>query len=246
MVAGDNEGPRIRVILVEPESGGNIGSVARAMKNFDLDELWLVNPKARIDESARAMASHAVDVLEGSKIAGTLEEAIGDASLAIGTTSKPSFGRSNLRRAALAPDELARRLRGARGTVALIFGRESIGLTNEEVERCDCIVSIPASGEYPVLNVAAAAAIIFYEIRKASLGKWPQRRIASRDIKRRLERQFLILAELAGIPSHRAELASRALRNVLSRSLATEREASLLLGVLRKASERALGGRRRV
>lgn len=235
----------LRVVLVEPESGGNIGSVARAMKNFGLKDLWLVNPKARIDESARAMASHAIDVLEGSRIVGTLREAIGDVDLVIGTTSKPSFGRSNLKRIPLAPEELAEGLGRVEGAVALIFGRESTGLTNEEIEECDFIVSIPASEEYPVLNVAASAAIIFYEIHRGSRG-WPRRRIASDGIKRRLEERFLDLAGLAGIPSHRAKLASRALRNIVSRSFATEREASLLLGVLRKACERALGGRRSI
>ncbi|MEM2882105.1 MAG: RNA methyltransferase [Candidatus Bathyarchaeia archaeon] len=240
------EGLRLRVVLVEPESGGNIGSVARAMKNFGLKDLWLVNPKARIDESARAMASHAIDVLEGAKVVGELREAIRGVDLAIGTTSKPSFGRSNLRRIPLAPEELAERLGRAKGAVALILGRESIGLTNEELEECDLIVSIPASEEYPVLNVAASAAIILYEVHKGSSRGWPQRRIASEGIKRRLEDRLLNLAELAGIPGHRAKLASRALRNVLSRSFATEREASLLLGILRKASDRALGGGRRI
>ncbi|MEM2339822.1 MAG: RNA methyltransferase [Candidatus Bathyarchaeia archaeon] len=237
---------RLRVVLVEPESGGNIGSVARAMKNFGFKDLWLVNPKARIDELARAMASHAIDVLEGAKVVGTLREAIRDVDLAIGTTSKPSFGRSNLKRVPLAPEELAERLEGAKGAVALIFGRESIGLTNEEVEECDFIVSIPASEEYPVLNVAASAAIILYEIHRRSSRGWPQRRIASEGIKRRLEDRFLNLAELAGVPSHRAKLASRALRNIVSRSFATEREASLLLGIFRKASDRALGSGRSV
>ncbi len=243
---GLREGLRLRVVLIEPESGGNIGSVARAMKNFGLKDLWLVNPKARIDEAARAMAAHAIDVLEGAKNVGALREAIRDVDLVIGTTSKPSFGRSNLKRIPLAPEELAERLGRAKGAVALIFGRESIGLTNEEVEQCDLIVSIPASEEYPVLNVAASAAIILYEIHRGFSMGWPRRRIASEDIKRRLEDRLLDLAELAGIPSHRAKLASRALRNVVSRSFATEREASLLLGVLRKASDRALGGRRSV
>lgn len=239
-------GPRFRVVLVEPESGGNVGSVARAMKNFGLDDLWLVNPKARIDDSARSMASHAVDILESSKAVGKLPEAIRDANLVIGTTSKPSFGRSNLRRIPLAPEELAEGLRGAGGLAALVFGRESTGLNNEELEECDFVVSIPASEEYPALNLAASAAIIFYEIYRASLGGWPPRPVAGREIKLRLEDQLSTLAELAGIPGHRARLASRAFRNIISRSFATEREASLLLGILRKASDRALKGRRSI
>jgi tRNA C32,U32 (ribose-2'-O)-methylase TrmJ len=114
-----------------------------------------------------------------------------------------------------------------------VLGRESSGLNNQEVDECDFMVTIPASKEYNVLNLATAASIIFYELfeQKASTGL----EISSLAAKRRLLIQFDHLTTLSSIQAHKQRLAQRAFRNVISRSMISRREASLLIGLFRKA-----------
>ena len=230
---------RIRVVLVEPERQGNVGGIARAMKNFGLSELYIVNPKEGIGDEARAYASHAVDVLESSVIVDSLEEALKGVNYVVGTTAKPAKSPSNLRRIAIFPEELARKLASApEGVTAILFGRESVGLLNRELDLCDVVVTIPASPQYPVLNVVTAAAIIFYEIYKATRcegGRVSYARPADRMVVEAALRHFRGLMEAIGLKGSRLELTVSALKNVMGRSFISSREASLLAGGFRKA-----------
>lgn len=154
----------IRVILLEPEKSGNIGSVARSMRNFDLDDLWIVSPKTRINGEARAFAMRGLPILESAKIVTSLDQAIKDVDAIAGTSSVAARSSSNLSRVAITPKQLAERTSTSKGTLGIVFGRESSGLNNQEVEACDFMVTIPASPEYNVLNIAVAASILFYEL----------------------------------------------------------------------------------
>src|SRR5512138_3688519 len=161
---------RLRVVLVEPMYDGNVGSVARAMKNFGFHDLVLVNP-CKIDDFGRAMASHARDVLEGARVVGTLEEAVAGVNLVVGTTGKRLENeerhlRLHLRVPCLSPAQLKDKLDGKNGDVALLLGREDIGLTNDELMICDMVVSIPTSEDYPIMNLSHAAALLFYELSR--------------------------------------------------------------------------------
>ena len=138
---------KLRVVLVEPKYDGNIGSVARAMKNFGFENLVLVNP-CSIDDFGRAMASHAKDLLERAQNVSTLEEALENTELVVGTTGKRMGNeqrhlRLHLRVPCLSPKELAEKLEGKDGTIVLLLGREDCGLTDEELAICDMVVSIP-------------------------------------------------------------------------------------------------------
>lgn len=135
----------VRVILLEPEKGGNIGSVARAMKNFKLADLWIVRPKTGLNNEARAFAMGGRDILLSAKIVRTLKKALNGVDLIVGTSSVSATSTSNLSRVSITPAELARKVRTAKGNVGIIFGRESSGLSNSEVEACDFMVTIPAS-----------------------------------------------------------------------------------------------------
>jgi TrmH family RNA methyltransferase len=224
----------VRVILLEPEKSGNIGAVARSMRNFDLDDLWIVRPKAPINGEARAFAVRGLPILESAKIVSSLDKALKGVDVVVGTSSVAARSSSNISRIAISPKQLAERISKSKGFAGIVFGRESSGLNNQEVERCDFMVTIPASHEYNVLNIAVAASIVFYELfhRKATR----HAEGASQASKKRLLLQFDHLAAVSDLQSHKRRLAKRAFRNMISRSFISSREASLLVGVFRKAS----------
>jgi len=158
--------PSIRVVLVEPYYEINIGYVARVMKNFGFKELYLVKPRAQISGIARRYAMKGRDVLERAVILDSINPAIKDAELVVGTTGKTSD--TSLLRQTLSVRTFAKKVSSIQGRVAILFGREPSGLTNEEIKLCDYMVTIPANPEYPILNLSHAVAIVLYEIYMAT------------------------------------------------------------------------------
>ena len=226
---------KVRVVLVEPEKAGNIGAVARSMKNFNLSDLCIVNPKTPLTLEARAFAMHGYDVLTRATKVKTLKQGLRNLDLVVGTSSIVATSNSNLARVPVTPFELAQRVSAFKGNVGILFGRESSGLSNEEVEACDFIVTIPANRKYNVLNISSAASIIFYELFRTSIARRGPM-LASKAVKERLLLEFGGLVNRSGVQRHKRSLVQRSFRNIISRSLMTRREASLLLGVFRRAS----------
>ena len=152
----------IRIVLIQTFHPGNIGSAARAMKTMGLTNLWLVNPKAFPHEDATAMSAGATDVLDQARVVGSLEEAIADCSLVVGTSARDR----TFSLPPLLPETCGEKLvqESKVGPVALIFGRERMGLHNDEIQQCHFQVNIPANPEYPVLNIASAIQILCYEM----------------------------------------------------------------------------------
>ncbi len=229
-----NGNMRIRVVLVEPLYEINIGYVARAMKNFALNELYLVRPRTALGITALKFASHAADVLKKAVIVESFEESIKDVDYVIGTTGKPGK-EYNVRRSSITPQQLCGVMKRFKGYVALVFGREDIGLTNEELEMCDVVVTIPANPEYPILNLSHAAVIIFYELYKSLHEVKQILPEASRVEKERLIRYFDDLVDSIGLPEHRRKTAKLAFKRIIGRAFATSREVYALYGVFRKA-----------
>ncbi|MDR2944866.1 MAG: RNA methyltransferase [Methanosarcinales archaeon] len=165
----------LRIVLVEPLYQGNVGSVCRVMKNFGFTELYLVNP-CPLEGEARAMASHAGDVLLNAKICSAIEEAVADCGAVIGTTGmRAQKGCDHIRTPALTPAVLREKLEEfhPETKVALLFGREDIGFTNDELSFCSMIATIPSSHIYPVMNLSHAVGIMVYELSDARLtGKY--------------------------------------------------------------------------
>ncbi len=157
----------IRIVLVNTSLSANIGSAARAMKTMGLRQLVLVDPRIFPSSEATALAAGASDVLANAKVVATLEEAIADCSLVIGASARSRTIPWPLLDAR-ETGELAR-LESERHAVAIVFGREDRGLTNEELHLCQYHVSIPSDEEYGVLNVASAVQVIAYEVRMAHL-----------------------------------------------------------------------------
>jgi tRNA/rRNA methyltransferase len=230
---------KIRVVLVEPEQEGNVGSIARLMKNFGLTQLWLVNPQVSLSSEAYTRAMHASELLDNCHIVHNLSQACIDVPWVVGTTAIHAKKRSNLHRTAITPEELAKQSATQSGMIALLFGREGHGLSNRELDLCDVVVSIPSNAQYQTLNIASASAIIFYELWKANRNQEHRGFVSEIDgqTKLRIFQLFTELSEKEGLPEHRKRLVNKAFRNIISRAFISEREAHLLLGVFRRALE---------
>lgn len=161
----------IRIVLVNTSHTGNIGSAARAMKTMGLRDLVLVDPVEAPDGKATALAAGAVDILANLRIVPTLAEAVADCQLVIGTSARSR----TLQWPMLDPRQAGERLvtEAAAGPVALVFGRERTGLTNDELQQCHFHVAIPANPEYSSLNLAMAVQLLCYETRMAWLEGQP-------------------------------------------------------------------------
>lgn len=163
---------QIRIILVGTTHTGNIGSVARAMKTMGLSQLYLVAPKELPDGQAYALSAGASDILANAKVFDSLQQAITDCPLVIGSSARSR----TLSWPMLEPRECAVKAvqEAASHPVALVFGRESSGLSNDELQLCNYHVCIPANPEYSSLNLAMAVQIVTYEVRMAWLQKASQ------------------------------------------------------------------------
>ncbi|HWV16920.1 MAG TPA: tRNA (cytosine(32)/uridine(32)-2'-O)-methyltransferase TrmJ [Cellvibrio sp.] len=157
----------IRIVLVNTTHPGNIGGAARAMKNMGLSRLYLVAPKEFPSDKATWRSAGATDVLENAIVVDTLDEAIQGCSLVVGTSARER----RIPWPLLDPRECGESVWTEAGQheVALLFGREDRGLTNEELHKCNYHVHIPANEEYSSLNLATAVQVICYEIRMAYL-----------------------------------------------------------------------------
>jgi len=221
--------------MVEPCFEESIGFVARAMKNFGISGLHLVDPSTPLGPSGRMRGGHAQDVLDSIIVDKSLSKAIEGLDILVGTTAQTAHSSTNLLRRPMTPEELGESLAGSSGTVGLVFGREGTGLNNHELSICDSIITIPAADAYPTLNISHAAAIIFYELTKPKLSV-PRSDLASEGVKRTILGYMSDLLSEAGLEEYKIGLTARALRNIMGRSAMRMREASLLAGGLRAIS----------
>lgn len=162
---------RIRVVLCRPSHPGNIGAAARAMKTMGLTDLYLVEPKQFPDPEADTRATGAVDVLQGAKIVGTLKEALAGSVFAVALSAR----QRDLGPVVGAPRETVARMlaEASGGDVALVFGNETVGLSNEEILHCQAAVTIPTNPDFSSLNLGAAVQVLCYESRMAAFSGRP-------------------------------------------------------------------------
>lgn len=237
---------RVAVVLVRPQGPANVGMIARAMRNFGLTRLRVVAPAPPLtDREARDHACHAVDVLEGATVYGDVASALADRSLVLGT-SIPRGGTAD-RHELDTPRTAAGRIRAAAAAgngVALVFGPENHGLTNDDLAPCHRVITIPAHPDYPILNLAQCVMLIAYEI---FLTEAPQPLPPVWAARPELDRVDADLAQTlidvgfatpAGV--HRA---LKPLRRLFSRAGLTPRDVRLIHGVL--SSIRHMAGKRR-
>lgn len=233
---------RIKVVLVEPEGPLNVGLVARTMKNMGAQDLCLVNPKCPpLHPYAMVMASGALDLLQGAKVFGSLEEAVEDCALIVGTTRRKRRGKE------LIPlrEGVGKILQVAQNQpVALLFGREKNGLTNEELSLCHLLITIPSDPKHGSLNLAQAVAIVLYELRTSTIPSQPMppRKLAKGEELQGLLCHLREVLDLIGFldPSN-PKRGFEELKAILLRAELTPTEVRLLRGVLRRIEVVAKG-----
>lgn len=224
---------RVRVVLMRPQHPGNIGAAARAMKTMGLADLALVAPRKFPHAQADAMAVDAKDVLDAARVFDDLDAAVADCGRVAGASARL---RSLPHNTSTPREWAARTAAEVGGRVALVFGPERIGLTNEEMHRCDELVTIPANPEYSALNVAQAVQVFAYEIRLAAGVKLPaapeREPVAHEEMEKfygHLERVMVTSGFLD--PRHPKQLMPR-LRRLFGRAAPDANEMNILRGVL--------------
>lgn len=226
------------MVFIECETPGNIGFLARTMANFGLENLVLINPPELKDE-AFYQAMHGKHLVENAKIYPTINDFYSDVEIDFKVASTGVAGGSyNLSRIAITPEELGKSL-NPKDRTAILFGREGNGLTNEEIDSCDMVVSIPTDEEYPIMNISHAAAIILYEVFKN------RNEFAAEGLEEStsLEKELLIkdMESMIGtleIPEHKKQNGLKAFKNIINRAFITGREAHTLKGILRRLNNK--------
>jgi tRNA/rRNA methyltransferase len=225
----------IRVVMVRTRGSGNIGSVARAMKNLGAHELAIIGKARTRSFWARAMAAHGRDVLAETKCHDSIRAAIADCTLVVGTTCRPGLYRSHSRTPRDAAPEIVRA--AEKGKVALLFGPEDHGLSNKDLEHCQLLLTIPTHPEYQSLNVAQAAVICLYELYVAALEPAANQGIQRAEAEH-IERLFDImrdsLLKIGFLDSENPEHMLLALRRILGRGGLEDKDVRILTGMFRQ------------
>jgi tRNA/rRNA methyltransferase len=228
-----------RVVLIRTKIAANIGAVARVMRNMGLDQLFLVSPEASPDDrEARRLSTHGETILENARIVGDLGDAVADCIWVAATSARTG----NLIRSAHGfPDKIIPPLASAldAGPVAIVFGPEPGGLTDEEIARCHCLIRISTDRDYAALNLAQAAAICLYELRR----HWLKRRESTTppeppapfaEQERMFDQLQAALEEIHYLYGPNADPLMHALRHLLGRAGLTSMEVNLLFGLARQ------------
>lgn len=229
----------IRIVMVNTSHPGNIGAAARAMKNMYLSDLYLVDPVDFPSTEAALRSTHAIDIINSAVVTSSLEEAIADCDLVIGTSARER----NMNWVVENPREMALTAlsHSQNGKVAIVFGRERTGLTNEELALCQRLVHIPTDPDHSSLNVAAAVQVIAYELfstssdEKATIEKLAEgidQLATVGQISTYHQHLEKLMKEVAFFGSNNPENVMRRLQIFLNRSQPSVRELNILHGVL--------------
>ena len=233
----------ISVAVVDAETPGNVGTIARSMKNFGLADLLLVDPPALDpDGEAYGFAGQArEDILPAARTV-TFDHLVENYHTVACTAVPNEDDANHVRYPAKTPAGLADSLRDVESDTCVVFGRERVGLTNDELARLDEICSIPASSDYPVLNLGQAATIVLYELRELTVERDQHpdtlHTRADEQAIEGLHEEFAGFVEAVGHPAEKRPKARRMFRRLLGRAQPTGREATTLRGLLRKARHR--------
>ncbi len=232
----------IRIVLVNTTHPGNIGATARAMKNMGLRDLYLVAPKHYPHDDAVFRAANALDVLDRAIVVASFEEAIADCGLVIGSSARERAIPWPLLGAREASQQAIRE--AARHKVAVVFGREDRGLTNEELQRCQLHINIPSNPEYSSLNVAMAVQVIAYELRMAALSghapvdgmaDWDVPFASGDDVERFFVHLEQALTEMGFLKADAPKQTAARMRRLFQRTRLDSMEIQMLRGILTSA-----------
>lgn len=229
---------KVRIVLIDTSHAGNIGAAARAMKNMGLRQLYLVTPKQFPHADATARASGADDVLAQATVCANLDEALAGCGLVVGASARLR----SLNVPLLDPRQCAGQVCNEAATteVAIVFGREHSGLTNDELSRCHHLVHIPSDPDYSSLNLAAAVQVVSYELRMAS-GIKPVSEVerereelpaSADDMARFYEHLQQTLVDIGFLDPENPRIMMRRLRRLFNRARPNDVEMNILRGIL--------------
>lgn len=224
---------RIRIILVRPDSGGNVGAACRAMKTMGISRLVLVGNSNPDIERVRTLAIHAFDLFEKRQHYETLDEALNGSVFSAGITRRRGRFRKYF---SLLPDEAAARIADIReGDVSLVFGNERTGLTDEELNACDAAVHIPSSPDFPSLNLSHAVQVITYSLYRTARGSEGKYTPVPREILNDTAEHMVNCLESIGFFSLTGkEEMKHFFRDLLARAAPDSREAARMKGIFTK------------
>ncbi len=226
---------QIRIVLMYTSDPGNIGAVARAMKNMGLKQLYLVEPKSFPHMNASVRASNAIDVLAEATVVDHLTSAIQDCQLVFGTSTRTRELDWVSLTARAAAEKIAIK---SNQKVAIVFGRERCGLSNKELQQCHFQINIPANPDYSSLNLAAAVQIVCYELRMAFLqqeNKIEEKATQLADVQQQeyfYQHLHEILNKIEFLKPIRSQQIMDRLRRLFSRSELDNHEVKILRGIL--------------
>jgi tRNA/rRNA methyltransferase len=225
--------PTFYVVLVEPKNPGNIGAVARAMMNFDVERLYLVNP-CELDNVCYARAMHATKILDSARTFSCFDDAIKNLDYLVATSSIESKTDKRHLRNPLLLEEFSEKVFDVKGKVGLLFGREDYGLFNEEIAASDIMVKIPTSESYPSLNLSHAVTIVLYALylKKTVIPK--RRRPMGTVEKVKLYEFFGQLLDDIEYPPHKKEHTKIMFKRIMGRAMPSKWEYHTLMGVFSK------------
>ncbi|MFX0013523.1 MAG: RNA methyltransferase [Promethearchaeota archaeon] len=227
------------IILVEPSKPQNLGNIARAMMNFGFSNLLLINPKLELSDSEiKIVARRAEVIINQAQLAMHLQDVRDEFEFLIGTTARIGSD-YNLKRVAISPEQLWKEDFWY-NKLGIVFGREQSGLSNEEIDLCDLLVTIPTHMAYSSMNISHAVAIILYflnqKLQEISLndseGKLKYR-AASHKERQLLMNYFEKVIKITGYHPEKQHVALQAFTNIISRGYVTGRELSTMMGVLK-------------
>ena len=228
----------LTVLLVGPQYPGNVGAVARSMLNFGVDRLVLVRPCDHLNDESRTRAVHAQRVLDGARVVQTLEDAAeGMDHLTAFAARVSARDRSHLRAPVQLPD-FAPVLSGLAkdGNVALVFGPEDDGLSNDDVDRCDAVVTIPTNAAYRSMNLSHAVTVALYAVATAAPAP-VEAKPASTEEKEILFAKVQEVMRALQYPEHRVTVTTRAFRRVVGRAVLTRWEYHRIVGMFTRTAK---------
>ena len=236
---------QVKIILIETSNSGNIGSVLRAMKTMGFKNLCLVNPKKFPSDEVKALAANAKDMIDDVVVVDTLDKALSDIDFVVGTSSrirKVPWPNEPLNTVAPQINKIIE----SETNVGILFGREDRGLTNDELQRCNLHMHIPANEEYPVLNLAMAVQVVCYQIYIDSLSKkslvkndnWDVPKAKSNHVKRLIEHFISVAEELEVFNKGNPRQIGARIKRMFTRIGLDEMEVNFLRGFLAATEEK--------
>ena len=245
---------KIKIVLFETSHSGNIGAIARAMKNMGLSQLVLVNPKEFPSQTASARASGAADVLDNAVVVDNLEAALKDCSLVIGASARlrrVSWPQLDVRETA---DKIMQTIQDEKTQVAILFGREDSGLSNAEMDHCHYLANIPTNPVYSSLNIAAAVQVFAYECLMASdiitekqetLTGYKDELASVEQLEGFYDHLYQMLQDIEFLDPAKNALFMRRMRRLFNRTQLDVKEIDILRGILTASQRQAKNAKKR-